>query len=171
MGTVRVFGSPVLFKKGTKMKNKVITHSIRYLIVSTMLIMIFAKNSICDILLIGNAAIWLVVEIVLLAKKFECNTDNEPETDAPSDNAEVTDAENWYSFFGRSILTELVTDLNTRGYRRLEIDEYGEVTISEGEIELIDSFPKQSVWNVLVREMQNDGLSASISGERIVVEW
>ena len=47
------------------------------------------------------------------------------------DPPEQDKAENWYKFLGRDILTDVITDLNTRGFKRMEITEDGEIRVDD----------------------------------------
>ena len=170
------------------MENKIFKKSIRYLIVSTLLIMAFTRDNLCDWLLILNGFGWLIAAVMILAKQAnertepqEKTTPEEPEDDPfdiepPEDDdldgiPETDKAENWYRFLGRAILTDVITDLNTRGFKRMEITEDGEIRVNDTTEEQIDDFPEPDGWNTLIAEMANDGLNARIADDRLVVTW
>ena len=170
------------------MENKIFKKSIRYLIVSTLLIMAFTRENICDWLLILNGFGWLIAAVVILAKQANDRTETQeettpeepedtpfdfepPEDDDLEDIPETNEAENWYKFLGRDILTDVITDLNTRGFKRMEITEDGEIRVNDTTEEQIDDFPEPDGWNTLVSEMRNDGLNAGITDDRLVVTW
>ena len=167
------------------MENKIFKKSIRYLIVSTLLIMAFTRGNLCDWLLILNGFGWLIAAVMILAKQANDRTetqeettpedvpfDFEPQEDDDLDDIPGTDeAENWYKFLGRDILTDVITDLNTRGFKRMEITEDGEIRVNDTTEERIDDFPETDGWNTLVSEMRNDGLNAGITDDRLVVTW
>ncbi len=170
------------------MENKVFKKSIRYLIVSTLLIMAFTRGNLCDLLLILNGFGWLIAAVVILAKQANARTETQeettpeepeddlfdvelPEDDDLDDIPETNEAENWYKFLGRDILTDVITDLNTRGFKRMEITEDGEIRVNDTTEEQIDDFPETDGWNTLVAEMANDGLNAGIADDRLVVTW
>jgi len=94
-----------------------------------------------------------------------------PEDDNLDDIPDINEAENWYKFLGRDILTDVITDLNTRGFKRMEITEDGEIRVNDATEEQIDDFPDMDGWNTLVSEMRNDGLNAGITDDRLVVTW
>ena len=166
------------------MESKIFKKSVRYLIVSTLLIMAFTRDNLCDWLLILNGFGWLVAAVGILAKQANERTEisEEPENDPfdfdlpdgeeDFDNPPEQDkAENWYKFLGRDILTDVITDLNTRGFKRMEITEDGEIRVNDTTEEQIDDFPEADGWNALVAEMANDGLNARIADDRLVVTW
>ncbi|MBQ3178590.1 MAG: hypothetical protein IJB52_12295 [Clostridia bacterium] len=170
------------------MENKILKKSIRYLIVSTLLIMAFTRGNLCDWLLILNGFGWLIAAVVILAKQVNDRTETQeetlpeepeedpfdfepPEDDDLEDIPEINEAENWYKFLGRDILTDVITDLNTRGFKRMEITEDGEIRVNDTTEEQIDDFPETDGWNTLVAEMANDGLNARIADDRLVVTW
>ena len=41
------------------------------------------------------------------------------------------DIEQWFTQKGQQLLTELITNMNSRGYSRLSINENGDVTVKE----------------------------------------
>ena len=166
------------------MESKIFKKSVRYLTVSTLLIMAFTRDNLCDWLLILNGFGWLVAAVGILAKQANERTEisEEPENDPfdfdlpdgeeDFDNPPEQDkAENWYKFLGRDILTDVITDLNTRGFKRMEITEDGEIRVNDTTEEQIDDFPEADGWNALVAEMANDGLNARIADDRLVVTW
>ena len=169
------------------MESKIFRKSIRYLIVSTLLIMAFTRGNICDWLQILNGFGWLIAAVVILAKQAgeraetpDKTTPEEPAEDPfdlpeePEDfenPPEQDKAENWYKFLGRDILTDVITDLNTRGFKHMEISEDGEIRVNDTTEEQIDDFPETDGWNTLVAEMANDGLNARIADDRLVVTW
>ena len=170
------------------MENKIFRKSIRYLIVSTLLIMSFTRGNLCDWLLILNGFGWLIAAVMILAKQANDRTETQeettpeepeddpfdfelPEDDDLDDIPETDEAENWYKFLGRDILTDVITDLNTRGFKRMEITEDGEIRVNDTTEEQIDDFPETDGWNILVAEMANDGLNARIADDRLVVTW
>ena len=170
------------------MENKIFRKSIRYLIVSTLLIMSFTRGNLCDWLLILNGFGWLIAAVMILAKQANDRTETQeettpeepeddpfdfelPEDDDLDDIPETDEAENWYKFLGRDILTDVITDLNTRGFKRMEITEDGEIRVNDTTEEQIDDFPETDGWNTLVAEMANDGLNARIADDRLVVTW
>ena len=169
------------------MESKIFRKSIRYLIVSTLLIMAFTRGNLCDWLLILNGFGWLIAAVVILAKQAgeRAETPDKPTPEEPAEDPfdlpeepedfenplEQDKAENWYKFLGRDILTDVITDLNTRGFKRMEITEDGEIRVNDTTEEQIDDFPEPDGWNTLVSEMRNDGLNAGITDDRLVVTW
>ena len=106
-------------------------------------------------------------DFTFFQRDFDLPEDEEDFNDLP----EQDKAENWYKFLGRDILTDVITDLNTRGFKRMEITEDGEIRVNDTTEEQIDDFPETDGWNTLVAEMANDGLNARIADDRLVVTW
>ena len=59
------------------MESKIFKKSVRYLIVSTLLIMAFTRGGLCDWLLILNGFGWLIAAVVILAKQANVRTDSD----------------------------------------------------------------------------------------------
>ena len=166
------------------MKHKVFTKSIRILIVGTLIIMALGFS---DWIQIGFTAGWLIfmtVYLIVKREKARSITDepaeeqpeedrHEPEdiTDETEDTPSENEAETWYQMIGKTILTDAITDLNTRGYKQLSINENGDILISGAVCDTVDSFPEQSLWNRLTDLMKEDGLNAFVADNEISVSW
>ena len=110
------------------MKSKVFTKPVRVLIVGTIILMAFTKGNLTDWLQIGFTAVWLIFTALYLIKKsnnHEDPTQDDP-TEVPEDEArdpkeepdllpDPSEAEVWYRMIGSQMLTDAITDLNTRG--------------------------------------------------------
>jgi len=98
----------------------------------------------------------------------------EPETDRPRDDLPVDPAV-WYGIQGKKILESCVADLNSRGYANLIIKENGDICVRQADSETVrDNFknlPGKSVWNALVKVIENQGLSALVMDDYIKVSW
>ena len=166
------------------MKHKVFTKSIRILIVGTLIIMALGFS---DWIQIGFTAGWLIfmtVYLIVKSEKARSITDepteeqpaedsHEPEdiTDEPEDTPSEDEAETWYQMIGKTILTDAITDLNTRGYKQLTINENGEILISGMVCDTVDSFPKRPLWQRLTELLKDDGLNAFVNADEISVSW
>lgn len=166
------------------MKHQVFTRGMRILIVGTLIIMALGLS---DWIQIGFTAGWLIfmtVYLIVKSEKARSITDepteeqpaedsHEPEdiTDEPEDTPSENEAETWYQMIGKTILTDAITDLNTRGYKQLSINENGDILISGAVCDTVDSFPEHSLWNRLTELMKEDGLNAFIAGNEISVSW
>ena len=77
----------------------------------------------------------------------------------------------WYRMIGSQLLTEAITDLNTRGIKKLEIKENGDVVVEDATVDTIDTLPEKSLWDTLTELMRDDGLTASIGYDEILISW
>ena len=72
---------------------------------------------------------------------------------------------------GSQLLTEAITDLNTRGIKKLEIKENGDIIVSDSTVDTIDTLPDKSLWDTLAELMREDGLTASVGHDEILISW
>ena len=162
------------------MKHKVFTRGMRILIVGTLIIMALHLS---DWILIGYTAVCLAVMTISLivksaktAKQTDDPIEEPPEEDRPEQEdkpKEPTEEEidTWYQMIGKTILTDAITDLNTRGYKQLTINENGEILISDTVCDIVDSFPKRPLWQRLTELLKEDGLNAFVADNEISVSW
>ena len=167
------------------MKNKVFTKPVKVLIVGTLIIMACTKGNLTDWLQIGFTAVWLVFTARYLIQKSYSREDQpqedptdhseDKESDAPADEPDpipdTSEAEVWYRMIGSQILTEAITDLNTRGIKKLEIKENGDIIVSDSTVDTIDTLPDKSLWDTLADLMRADGLTASVGHNAILISW
>ena len=162
----------------------VFTKPVKVLIVGTLIIMACTKGNLADWLQIGFTAVWLVFTAAYLIKKSSSRED--PSPDEPADTAEVdshdpqdepdpipdtSEAEVWYRMIGNQLLTDAITDLNTRGIKKLEIKENGDIIVSDSTVDTIDTLPDKSLWDTLADLMRADGLTASVGHNAILISW
>lgn len=171
------------------MTYKVFTKAMKVLIVGTLIIMAFTKGNIMDWLLIGLTAGWIVFMAAYLiyksGKRDESSGEdpmdnpededpdedtNDPE-DEPDPLPDPSEAEVWYRMIGSQLLTEAITDLNTRGIKKLEIKENGDIIVSDSTVDTIDTLPDKSLWDTLAELMREDGLTASVGHDEILISW
>lgn len=85
------------------------------------------------------------------------------------------DPQVWYDIQGRDILDGLIADLHSRGYACLTIRENGDVCITQSGSEVtkdkLHNLPGKSLWPGLVKIMEKEGLSASVTDNGIAVAW
>lgn len=85
------------------------------------------------------------------------------------------DVKVWYDVSGKSILADLVADLESRGHSNLIIKENGDICISQDSEEVVQdtlfNMPDQVHWPLLVKVMGKDGLAAKVEETGIVVGW
>jgi len=173
------------------MTYKVFSKAMKVLIVGTLSIMAFTKGSVMDWLLIGFTAGWLVFMAIYLCvkscKREEGPADppeddpyeDDPEEDEPAeeDSADEdpepnpSDAEVWYRMIGSQLLTDAITDLNTRGIKKLQIKENGDIVVADATVDTIDTLPEKSLWGTLTALMCDDGLTASVGKDEIRISW
>ena len=171
------------------MKYKIFSRSMKVLIIGTLIIMAFTKGNVMDWLLIAFTAGWLVFMAAYLIYKSgrrEALTEDDPAED-PVDDAPAADpmnpddepdplpdpseAETWYRMIGSQLLTEAITDLNTRGIKKLEIKENGDIIVSDSTVDTIDTLPDKPLWGTLEELMRDDGLTASVGHDEILISW
>ena len=142
-----------------------------------------------DWLLIGFTAGWIVfMAAYLIYKSGKCeestgedpmadSEDEDPDenTNDPEDEPEPlpdpSEVEVWYRMIGSQLLTEAITDLNTRGIKKLEIKENGDIIVSDSTVDTIDTLPDKSLWDTLAELMREDGLTASVGYDEILISW
>lgn len=162
------------------MKNKVFTKPVKVLIVGTLIIMACTKGNLADWLQIGFTAVWLMFTAVYLIKK-SCSREDPQQEDPAEDPHEPqeepdplpnpSEAEVWYRMVGSQMLTDAITDLNTRGIKKLEIKENGDIIVSDSTVDTIDTLPDKSLWDTLAELMRADGLTASVGHNAILISW
>lgn len=162
------------------MKNMVFTKPVKVLIVGTLIIMACTKGNLADWLQIGFTAVWLMFTAVYLIKK-SCSREDPQQEDPAEDPHEPqeepdplpnpSEAEVWYRMVGSQMLTDAITDLNTRGIKKLEIKENGDIIVSDSTVDTIDTLPDKSLWDTLAELMRADGLTASVGHNAILISW
>lgn len=170
------------------MESKIFTKSVKTLIIVTLLIMAFFKGNLCDWLLIINGAVWLAfATFCLIRQSYKRQEEPEPEKKPEEKKKEPEESEedpeeepkedptkatgDWYRMMAKAILTDAITDLNTRGFKRLEITEEGNIMNGTTCEETLARMPEKSAWNTLADVIREDGLNVSISGDLLVVTW
>ena len=162
------------------MKNKVFTKPVKVLIVGTLIIMACTKGNLADWLQIGFTAVWLMFTAVYLIKK-SCSREDPQQEDPAEDPHEPqeepdplpnpSEAEVWYRMVGSQMLSDAITDLNTRGIKKLEIKENGDIIVSDSTVDTINTLPDKSLWDTLADLMRADGLTASVGHNAILISW
>lgn len=97
-----------------------------------------------------------------------------PETPKPPKQAPV-DPQIWYEKQGRTVLENLIADLNSRGHNSLTIRENGEITIMQADSEVrqaaFESVPEKTYWPRLTKVLESEGLAAKATENGMVVSW
>lgn len=85
------------------------------------------------------------------------------------------DVEQWYTQKGQQLLTELITNMNTRGYTELSISENGDVTVVENGRNVIkDRFqeiPPKKDWRKLKKLMLEEDIEVQVPGKQLSFAW
>ena len=98
-------------------------------------------------------------------------------TQAASPNQQELDPRVWYEFQGRSILEDIIADLDSRGHSSLTMNEDGSIHIqpADGGAEItrnaFPSFPEKVYWPRLVNVLNQEGLTADMQDAGILVSW
>ena len=101
----------------------------------------------------------------------------EQPNDTPAPNQQPVDPQVWYELQGRTVLENLVADLNSRGHSKLYLKEDGSICIKPegGDEELIqdafNSFPEKVYWPRLKDVLEQAGLAATVQDTCIQVAW
>ncbi len=116
-----------------------------------------------------------MMKIVDFAASVNPEADAE-ETDAGTDSEpKVVDVSVYYELVGREVLTNLISDLATRGHSSLHIMEDGAVYFTEGADEVkadeLQEFPSKQYWPELAKCIEGDDLRVQLLDNRIAVAW
>lgn len=92
----------------------------------------------------------------------------------PQKQASV-DPQIWYEKQGRTVLENLIADLNSRGHNSLTIKENGEVTIQQADSEVkqavFEYVPEKTYWPRLTKVFESEGLAAKTTENGMVLSW
>ena len=87
----------------------------------------------------------------------------------------IVDCHSWYSLVGESTLSELITDLNARGFTKLSILENGDVSIVEDKTPVVKdtlhNFPAKTHWKELSGIFSDNGLKATVTDSALELSW
>ena len=85
------------------------------------------------------------------------------------------DINKWFSLEGQMTLTNIITDLNSRGCSRLAIDENGNVMINDNGKKIksnsIKGFPPKNEWENLKLFVEKMGIKTQITDDSISLAW
>lgn len=92
-----------------------------------------------------------------------------------NENAPQVDPESWYTLIGKPVLTNLVGELQARGYQKLFINEQGEIYILKGknpEIKAtLEHFPPKAYWPALTDIFIRDELKVDETDQALELSW
>lgn len=93
---------------------------------------------------------------------------------APKKVREV-DPQVWYEQKGKTVLTNLIADLNSRGHSSLTILEDGNISIMQADKEIkkaaFESVPERTYWPRLVKVFEREGIAADATVQGLVLSW
>ena len=85
------------------------------------------------------------------------------------------DPQVWYEQKGKTVLTNLIADLNSRGHSSLTILEDGNISITQADMEIkkaaFDSVPERTYWPRLVKVFKREGIAADATAQGLVLSW
>lgn len=85
------------------------------------------------------------------------------------------DVDAWYTINAQSLLSEIITDLNTKGCKEIFINEDGSIYKSkndlEPELQKIENMPEQTYWDKIVKLINDDGLKATKEEKVMQIAW
>ena len=85
------------------------------------------------------------------------------------------DPQVWYEQKGKTVLTNLIADLNSRGHSSLTILEDGSISIMQAEQETkrpaFESVPERTYWPRLVKVFEREGIAADATAQGLVLSW
>lgn len=114
-----------------------------------------------------------LLKLVPLGTKSE--SADEAEKEVKSGTVSEVNPQVWYEKHGKSVLTNLIVDLNSRGYSSLTIQEDGNVVIKQENQDIkkryFTSVPDRVSWPRMVKVFERDGIAGEITDAGLVVSW
>ncbi len=90
-------------------------------------------------------------------------------------NKQPIDPQIWFETSGRTVLEEVMADLNSRGHSSLLLKENGDIVIEQGKKDVIteklSGFPAKVYWPRLLQVLKGEGLVAKTLPKGIQVSW
>lgn len=88
---------------------------------------------------------------------------------------EETQVEQWFERKGQQLLTELLTNMNARGYSKISINEEGDVMVREDGRNCVKDYfkeiPPKKDWQKLKELMSKDGVNVQVSARYLKFAW
>ncbi len=100
-----------------------------------------------------------------------------PLEETPASGQHPLDPRVWYELQGRSVLENLIADLRSRGHSSLTLKEDGSICIQpvdggdEIEKDFFAIFPEKVYWPRLAKVLEQEGWSADVQDNKILVSW
>ena len=94
----------------------------------------------------------------------------------PQDTIDLDDQlEQWFERKGQQLLTELLTNMNSRGYSKISINEEGDVMVREDGRNCVKDFfkeiPPKKDWQKLKELMSKEGVNVQVSARYLKFAW
>lgn len=87
----------------------------------------------------------------------------------------TVDPQVWYEVTARSVLKNLIADLDSRGHSSLTIKESGEIAIRQADSEIVkpafENVPERMFWPRLIKVFEREGMAANITENGILLSW
>lgn len=103
------------------------------------------------------------------------NLDNVQKSMIESIEEEDKEVEQWFTQKGQQLLTELLTNMNSRGYSKISINEDGDVMVREAGRNCVKDYfkdiPPKKDWPKLKELMANDGVDVQVSTRYLKFAW
>lgn len=78
----------------------------------------------------------------------------------------------WYEQKGKTMLTELITDLNAQGAKSISIDEKGNVTLENSQqVATLEAFPTKNLWKKLIELFEAEELKSVETEDSLILSW
>lgn len=85
------------------------------------------------------------------------------------------DPQVWYEKKGKTVLSNLIADLNSRGHSSLTILDDGNISIMQADKEVkkaaFESVPARTYWPRLVKVFEREGIAADATANGLVLSW
>jgi len=85
------------------------------------------------------------------------------------------DVKTWYDTFAFNTINEIVNEIYSQGYKKMEITEDGSILIKEQNTDVeygkIDNMLNKKLWNELIRCFKADKIEAKVSNDKLLLSW
>ena len=97
------------------------------------------------------------------------------ETEDAHEKPRQIDPQVWYEQKAKTVLSNLIADLNSRGHSSLTIHEDGSIAIMQANKDLtrpaFESVPERTYWPRLVKVFEREGIATDITEKGLVLSW
>ena len=89
-----------------------------------------------------------------------------------ADTGYTMDVETWYSRCAQKVLTDIITELNAEGTKKLRIKENGSLVVGKSRhVGKLKAFPNKNLWKKVVTVLRENGLKAFENENNIELSW